>query len=245
MIIALMMGRAGSKGLKNKNLMTIRGKKLCEYPLIAAFKSKYVDKIYVSTDCPKIKKISKKYNAQLINRPKNLCTSKALGEKVYEHGYFHIKRDLESQKKNIEMIVLLMANAATINSQLIDKGVKILRQNKNLDSAVTTSIYNMWSPIRARRINKEGTLEPFIPFNKYPKNIKISCDRDSQGDVHFADMSLSIVRPKCLENMKDGLLPQKWMGRKIAPIYSNAGFDLDYKWQVPSLDYWLKKNGKF
>ena len=240
-----MMGRAGSKGVKNKNLMKIRGKRLCEYPLIAAKKSQFVDKIYISTDCPQIKKISKKYNAQIISRPKKLCTSKALGEKVYEHGYFKIKEDLKGKNLKIEMIILLMANAATINTSLIDRGIKILRKNKKLDSAVTTSVYNMWSPIRARKIDKEGLLKPFIPFNKYPKNIVISCDRDSQGDVHYADMSLSIVRPNCLENMEKGLLPQKWMGRKIAPITSNAGFDLDFDWQVPSLEYWIKKNGRF
>ena len=45
--------------------------------------------------------------------------------------------------------------------------------------------------------------------------------------------------------MEKGLLPQKWMGRKIAPITSNAGFDLDFDWQVPSLEYWIKKNGRF
>ena len=56
-------------------------------------------------------------------------------------------------------------------------------------------------------------------------------------------MSASIVRPKCLEKLENGLLPQKWMGRKIAPIANEAGFDLDYEWQVPQLDYWLKKNG--
>ena len=61
MIVALMMGRAGSRGFKNKNLLKINKKHLCEYPLIAAYKSKLVDKIFVSTDCPKIKKISKKY----------------------------------------------------------------------------------------------------------------------------------------------------------------------------------------
>ena len=59
MIVALMMGRAGSRGLRNKNLIKINGRSLCEYPLIAAKKSKYIKDIYVTTDCPKIKKISK------------------------------------------------------------------------------------------------------------------------------------------------------------------------------------------
>ena len=38
------------------------------------------------------------------------------------------------------------------------------------------------------------------------------------------------------------LLPQKWMGNKIAPIPSWGGCDVDYKWQVPLVEYWLKKN---
>ena len=43
---------------------------------------------------------------------------------------------------------------------------------------------------------------------------------------------------------ENGLLPQKWMGKVIAPIKSEAGFDLDYKWQVPLAEYWIKKNLK-
>ena len=41
--------------------------------------------------------------------------------------------------------------------------------------------------------------------------------------------------------MQNNLLPQKWMGKKIAPIFSEAGFDLDYQWQLPQLKFWLKK----
>ena len=135
-----------------------------------------------------------------------------------------------------------MANAGTINSALLKKGIKILRKNKKYDSAITTSVYNMWSPIRSRKLVK-GFLKPFVPFSNFGKGTEINCDRDAQGDVHYADMSASIVRPKCLEKLENGLLPQKWMGRKIAPIANEAGFDLDYEWQVPQLDYWLKKNG--
>ena len=53
----------------------------------------YKKSIFVTTDCPKIKKISKKYNATIIERPKILSNSSALGENVYEHGYFEIKKD--------------------------------------------------------------------------------------------------------------------------------------------------------
>ena len=76
------------------------------------------------------------------------------------------------------------------------------------------SKYNMWSPLRARKVVKDGSLKPFVPFKTFGNPKTLNCDRDSQGDVFFADMSVSVIRPKCLENMTDNLLPQKWMGKR-------------------------------
>ena len=245
MILAIMIGRSGSKGFKNKNIKKILGKHLCEYPLIAAKKSKFVKEIYVSTNCNVIKKISKKHKVKIIDRPKKLTTDKILGEKVFQHAYYEAKKNLNLETKQIEAVVLLFANAATLTSQMIDKGINILRANKNFDSAVSTSIYNMWSPLRARKLDKKsGCLKPFVPFETFGNIKNLNCDRGSQGDVYYADMSVSVVRPYCLEKMKNNLLPQKWMGKKIAPIFSVGGFDLDYDWQMPSLKHWLKKYAK-
>ena len=238
-----MLGRAGSVTLPGKNILPILGKKLCEYPLIAASKSKYIERIFVSTDCPIISKISKKYKVSLIKRPAKLATHTALGEDAFRHGYFEIKKILTAENKKIELMVLLFANAATITNKLINEGVEILKKNSNLDSAVTTSIYNMWSPLRARKIDGEGTLKPFVPFETFGDPKTLNCDRDSQGNVHYADMSVSVVRPSCLEKLEEGLLPQKWMGQKIAPIPSWGGCDIDYEWQIPMVEFWLKKNG--
>ena len=243
MICALMMGRAGSIGFPEKNIKKVLGRHLFEYPLIASKNSKYIDKIFVSTNCPIITRVSKKYGAIHIKRPRKLANNKALGEHVYEHGYFEIKKILNLDVKHIEFMILLMANAPTITGKLIDKGINILRRNKNLDSAVTTSIYNMWSPLRARKINNRNLLKPFVPFETFGNPKTLNCDRDSQGDVYYADMSASIVRPRCLENLKEGLLPQKWMGKKIASIPSWGGCDVDYEWQLPMVEFWLKKNG--
>ena len=238
MIIAILIGRKGSRGFKGKNITKILGKYSCEYPLIAAKKSKFIKKIFISTDCPKIMKIGKKYDVEFINRPKKLANSKSLGEDVFKFTFEQIKK----KYKNISLVVLLMANAPAVNSSMIDKGIAILKRNKEFDSAVSTSIYNMWSPLRARKLTKNGNLVPFVKFEYFGDPKKLNCDRDSQGNVYFADMSVSVVRPYCLENMKNGLPPQKWMGKKIAPIFSEGGFDLDYKWQLPGVNYWLENH---
>ena len=94
-----MIGRAGSRGFPNKNIKYLLNRRVCEYPLIAASKSKYVDKIFVSTDCPTIRKISKKYGVEFIKRPKRLANSNALGDHVFEHGYNEIKKKLKKKIK--------------------------------------------------------------------------------------------------------------------------------------------------
>ena len=137
-----------------------------------------------------------------------------------------------------------MANSPTIGPIQINEGISILNTHPEYDSAVTVSCYNMWSPLRARKINDEGLLEPFVPFETFGDPKTLNCDRDSQGDAWFADMGVSIIRPKNLENLDQGMLPQKWMGQKIYPIRQKAGLDVDYAWQMPQAEYWLKKYAK-
>ena len=236
-----MIGRKGSRGFPGKNTSKILGRSCCEYPLMAAKKSKLIDQLFVATDCNKIKKVTKKYNPIFIKRPKILNTNKALGDDVFKYSYLETKKILSDKK--INFIVLLFANAPSITTSMIDRGIKFLKKNKKFDSVVSTSVYNMWSPLRARKLDKSGKLVPFVKFEYFGNPKTLNCDRDSQGNVYFADMSLSIVRPKCLDNLKNGLLPQKWMGKKIAPLFSWGAGDIDYKWQVPGVEYWLKKNG--
>ena len=243
LVCALMIGRAGSTGFPGKNVMPVMGRPLAAYPLLAARASQQVDRLYVSTDSPEIMQIGKQSGAEHIERPPELATRQALGEDAFAHGYREIARRLAAEGKQVELMVLLFANAATITGKLIDEGIEALRRDPRLDSAVTTSVYNMWSPLRARKVGADGCLHPFVPFETFGDPKTLNCDRDSQGDVYFADMSVSIVRPHCLEHMEDGLLPQKWMGQHIYPIRSWGGCDIDYEWQVPGVEFWLRKHG--
>jgi hypothetical protein len=239
-VVALLLGRKGSTGLAGKNLRQVLGRPLVAYPLLAAQASVHMDRIFVSTDDPEIAAIGVQHGAEAIDRPPELCTPEALGEDAYRHGYEVIRERLGEE---IEMLALLFANAPTVSGELIDRGVETLRADPALDSAVTVSRYNMWSPLRARQLTPAGTLEPFVPFETFGDPATLNCDRDSQGDVWFADMGLSVVRPRCFDAMEEGLLPQRWMGRRIAPIESWGGCDVDYEWQLPGVEFWLRAHG--
>ena len=244
MIAALSIGRKGSEGFPGKNTHRVLGRPLCAYPILAAQNSKFIDRIFVSTDDEEIMKIAREIGAEIVVRPPELATNEALGEDVFVHGYNVINEHIEKKTgASIEFMVLLFCNVVTVLSQTIDKGIEILRENPDYDSAVTVSRYNMWSPLRARKIGEDGLLQPFVPFETFGDPKTLSCDRDSQGDVLFADMGASIVRPYCLEQIDKGLLPQKWMGQKIYPLKQWGGCDVDYEWQVSGVECWLRQHG--
>ena len=243
MIAALLLGREQSTGFPGKNTSPVLGRPLLLYPILAAKNSCHINEVYFSTDSETYKEIGRGQGIFIIDRPPELATKETLGEDAFTHGYRVIRDKWEKENKEIELIVLLFCNAATILAKTIDHGIDILRANPDYDSAVTVSGYNMWSPLRARKIEGDGLLHPFVPFEVFGDPKTLNCDRDSQGDVWFADMGVSIVRPHCLEDLSYGVLPQKWMGQKIYPLKQWGGCDIDFEWQVPMVEYWLKQHG--
>ncbi len=243
MIVAILIGREGSSGYPGKNVTPLLGRPLVAWPLAAAQAVAEIERLYVSTDSPRIKEIAAEYNARIIDRPAHLCTKAALGEDAYRHAHGLIREELAAEGREPELYVLLMANAPTISPDQLRQGISALRADPGADSAVTVSCYNMWSPLRARKIGDDGFLHPFVPFETFGDPRTLNCDRDSQGDVWFADMGASIIRPRMLDHLEDGLLPQKWMGRKILPIRNEAGLDVDYAWQMAQAEFWLKQHG--
>ena len=236
MIVALLCGRKGSKGLPNKNIYPILGRPLAWYPLQAALQSKYIEKIYVSTDSDKISKLGYECGATIISRPKNLATDGALLENVLQHGYAYIKKDLG---RDPEILVILLCNAATVTKRNIDKGIEMLRRNKEIDSVATVTLLNQYSPVRAKKI-VSGELVPAIDARNL--NLNVTCDRDCMGDIYFCDASLWIIRSRCM-NYKNGQPPFPWMGRNILPIVQEGGLDVDDVSGIYITEAWLKKHG--
>lgn len=237
MVVGIIMGRAGSVGFPGKNTYKVCGKPMIEWVLESA--SEGCDEVYLTTDCDKLKKIGKRHGARIINRPPELCTSKALGEDVYLHAvkeidtYYHIR-------DNTTYYVLMMANSPTFKSDYIWAGVECLDRNQQYDSACSVSKYNMYSPSRMRCIENKCIAPATYSYKDS------TCDRDSLGDFYIYDCSVAIVREKNLDHdflNRFGIPPQRWLGTQIYPIINEAGIDVDYEWQIGQVEWWLKNNG--
>ena len=76
--LALIPARAGSKGIKDKNIIDLKGKPLIAYSIDAALKSKYIDRVVVSTDGEEIAAVAKEWGADVpFLRPDYLASDTA------------------------------------------------------------------------------------------------------------------------------------------------------------------------
>ncbi len=67
-IVSVILARGGSKGIPRKNLVDIHGFPLISYTIRESIESR-VHETWVSTEDKEIKNISKKYGANVIDRP--------------------------------------------------------------------------------------------------------------------------------------------------------------------------------
>ena len=63
-IIAVIPARSGSKSVKNKNIHIYKKKPLIFHSIKIALKSKFIDRVFVTTDSKKYQKLSIKFGAE-------------------------------------------------------------------------------------------------------------------------------------------------------------------------------------
>lgn len=129
-ILAVIPARAGSKKIKNKNIIKIKKKPLIYYTIKEAIKSKFIDEICLSTDSVKIQNISKSFGLDsFFLRPKILSTDNALTKDVVLHA---LKQSEKFYKKKFDYIILLQPTCPLRKSFHIDDAIiKIIKNKQN------------------------------------------------------------------------------------------------------------------
>lgn len=150
-ILAIIPARAGSKGIKDKNIVDLNGKPLIAYSIDAALKSKYIDKVVVSTDGELIAKIAKEYGAEVpFIRPKDLASDTA---KTID-AVIHCIEELKKQGEVYDYMVLLQPTQPLRQSWHIDEAIEIMI-NKDEEALVSVSKVKD-HPILMRTIDENG-----------------------------------------------------------------------------------------
>ncbi len=76
-IIAVIPGRANSKGIPHKTIALMNGKPLLHHAVNAVRMVESIKRVIVSTDCPKIAELANRYDIEVYERPSELATDES------------------------------------------------------------------------------------------------------------------------------------------------------------------------
>jgi len=161
--LAIIPARGGSKRLPRKNILNLCDKPLIAYSIEAGLKSKYIDKVVVTSDCDEILNISKKYGADIITRPFELAEDTS-------SSFVAIKHTLDNFKE-YDYIILLQPTSPLRDERDIDESIEFLANRDAVISVCETD----HSPLWANTLDESKSLKGFLKdeiLNKRSQDIK-------------------------------------------------------------------------
>lgn len=117
-VLAIIPARGNSKRVKNKNISIVNGEPLIYWTYKEAKKSKYLDKIILTTDSLNIKKIAENFGLHApFLRPKNIALDKSSSIEVIQHAVLRL---------NFTGIVVLLQPTSPLRIvEDIDKSIEL------------------------------------------------------------------------------------------------------------------------
>jgi D-3-phosphoglycerate dehydrogenase / 2-oxoglutarate reductase len=232
MIVALICGRAENQPFPGRNTFPLLGRPLMVYPLLAALNSSEVGQVYLSTDDAGMARVARHTSADVIERKTDASDNSITLEQVIKSSYEEIKNRLD---KPIEALVVMIANAPTVTDKLIDQGIKMLRSQSELDAVISVSQHNEYHPHLALQLMKDGSLQEYAGISE-----------TSPTDAYFPDSLLYVIRPErffeSFHQTSTNTIVDVSTQRVAALVHEGYG-DVDYPWQIPMVEEWLKRRG--
>ena len=156
-ILAVITARSGSKRLPNKNILDLAGKPLIAWTIEESKKSKYIDKLIVSTDSSEIAEISTRYKAEVpFIRPKELALDESDSLSVLKHS-------IKFFEGEYNYILLLQPTSPLRKVKDIDKAIEMLSKKiKAVVSVCETEHSPLWTNTLPKDLSMKNFIRPEI-----------------------------------------------------------------------------------
>ena len=123
--LAVILARGKSKRLPRKNVLDLSGKPLIAWSIEAGLKSKYIDKLLVSSDDEEVLEIANKFGSDTLKRPDELAGDTSTSLDAIKHSITIFER--------YDYVMLLQPTSPLRNDKHIDEAIELLEQ-KNADA---------------------------------------------------------------------------------------------------------------
>jgi len=233
-INALVTGRGGNT-LANKNVLPVLGKPLVYYPAKAAAGSSLVHSLYVSSDSDLILNAVADLGYIPIRRPAELSKPTALHLDAVKHAV----GVMDALHDRPDILVLLAANVATVQTAHIEQAIQAMVDDPTLDSAVAVVKDQDRHPYRAKRIHN-GRLVPWFDFDgKF-----VSSNRQELPANYFLAHSFYVLNIASGVLDKSGQPPFTIMGKNSLPLDVGESIDVHSMHDITRTEQWLLLNDK-
>lgn len=228
--IGLILARAGSKGLKNKNLLKLSNFNLIEWAYYAAKDTNFIDQIVISTNYSK--NYFKDLDIVYYKRPEILCTDKATSYDAILNAIEYIEKKIVA----INSITLLEPPCPFRNGKLLNKVFDFFN-NHCASSVVTIKKVDDFHPIRMKKLGYENLLTSIHRDFEEPSK---GLPRQLQNDIYIRDTAVYMFDPAHLKNNYGSLYGNKPIGFINNSITSNIDSKIDYLFCSNLIDQYLK-----
>jgi N-acylneuraminate cytidylyltransferase len=146
-VLAVVPARGGSKGLPRKNLRPFAGAPLVAWSIAAAWASRLVDRVLVTTDDPEIREAGLAWGAEApFLRPATLALDDTPDLPVFRHALAWLE---ENEGYRPDLVVQLRPTSPLRAPDLVDRGVSSLVALPQADSVravcpAPQTPYKMW-----------------------------------------------------------------------------------------------------
>jgi CMP-N-acetylneuraminic acid synthetase len=217
--LCIIPARAGSKGVKNKNIKLLGGKPLIYWTIKEALKIKEFSKVIVSTDSKKIQNISKKYGAECpFLRPKNISRDKSLTIDVIKHAVKYL--DAKSFDK-FENIVLLQPTSPFRKKIDIKNAIQKFLKNKRASSLISVVEVGDFHPARMYYINNNK-----LEKNKLSES-KVGRPRQNLKTMYLRNGAIYIIKKKNINGNFLGTFPIGFLMPKDRSLNIDDNYDFE------------------
>lgn len=185
-VLALVPARSGSKGLPMKNIRLLHGKPLLSWPIDAAKRSRYVDRVVVSTDSEEYAELAKVAGAEIpFLRPAELSvdTAPSIG------FILHALDTLNAAGDRYDYLVLLEPTSPLTEASDVDAALEILVERRaHADAIVSVAEIVSAHPAFAVSFNEEGLIRPYASssFGALPRRQDIAPLYSLDGSLYIS-----------------------------------------------------------
>lgn len=134
-VLAVILARAGSKGLPDKCVRPLCGRPVLSYTIAHAQQSSYVDAIVLTTDSIPAMDIAREHGIAVVERPSELANDTATVDSAVRHALEAYEAEYDY---HADIIVMLQGNTPVRADGIIDKCVEHLIQT-DADSVRTVT----------------------------------------------------------------------------------------------------------